>query len=188
VRTNRRAAPNESVATEYNGTLFRSRLEARWAVFLTEAGIEFDYERYLIRARNGTYQGVPDFTLPGRLPFFAEVKGFAPPFIFNRLLALARVVSAGVVVLGHIPGPTESRWPCVLISRPNVGRELYATPWAPLRPSSPRQIPEADITPELLLKGFPVTPPAYADEPLNQARWYRFPKTSGPQDHRELYQ
>jgi len=175
------------VATEYNGTLFRSRLEARWAVFLTTAGIEFDYERYLIRARDYSYRGVPDFTLPGRLPFFAEVKGFAPPGIVIRLFALARVVSAGVVVLGHIPGPTESRWPCVLIARPNVRKELYATPWTPFGPHSPRQIDEVDITPQLLLKGFPVTPPAYADEPLNLARWHRFPKTTGPRDRRELY-
>jgi hypothetical protein len=182
-----RATPNESVATRYNGILFRSRLEARWAVFLNEAGIAFDYERYFIRARNGTYRGVPDFTLPGRLPFFAEAKGFAPPEIFARLLALARVVSAGVVVLGHIPGPTDSRWPCVLMSKPNVGRELFATPWTPFGPRSPRQILEPDITAELVLKGFPVTPPEWADEPLNRARWHRFPKTDGPQDFRALY-
>lgn len=183
----RQEAPNESVATVYNGTLFRSRLEARWAVFLTEAGIQFDYERYLVRARNGTYRGVPDFTLPGRLPFFAEVKGFAPPGIVTRLFALARVVSAGVVVLGHIPGPTESRWPCVLIAKPDVRGTLFATPWTPHHDKSPRQIPEENITPQILLKGFPVTPPAYADEPLNRARWYRFPKTTGPRDHRDLY-
>jgi hypothetical protein len=182
-----RATPNESVATRYNGILFRSRLEARWAVFLTEADIAFDYERYFIRARNGTYRGVPDFTLPGRLPFFAEAKGFAPPGIFDRLLALARAVSAGVVVLGHIPGPTDSRWPCVLMSRHNGTRELLATPWTPFSPHSPRQIYESDITAELILKGFPVTPPDWADEPLNRARWHRFPKTDGPQDFRALY-
>jgi hypothetical protein len=184
--------PNESVATEYNGIMFRSRLEARWAVFLTEARIPFDYERYLIRARNGTFQGVPDFTLPGRIPFFAEVKGIMNPFAFNRLLALARVAAGGLVVLGHIPGPTVSLWPCVLRRTEQKQEQgtynLYATPWAPFGPQSPRQIQEQDFTPQLLLMGFPVTPPAYADEPLNRARWYRFPKTDGPQDPRELYQ
>jgi len=185
-----RAAPNESVATEYNGTLFRSRLEARWAVFLTEANIKFDYERYFVRARDGSYRGVPDFTLPGRMPFFAEAKGFSNKIIFDRLLALARAASGGLVVLGHIPGPTESLWPVALYrTTPKQGPcDLYAAPWAPFDPPSPRQIPEADFTQRLLLKGFPVTPPAYADEPLNKARWYRFPKTNGPQDFRTTFQ
>jgi len=167
--------------------MFRSRLEARWAVFLTESRIKFDYERYLIRARNGTFIGVPDFTLPGRQPFFAEAKGIMNQYAFNKLMALARVASGGLVVLGHIPGPTDSLWPCVLRRTKQKPHYLYATPWAPFSPQSPRQILEQDFTPQLFLKGFPVTPPAYADEPLNRARWYRFPKTTGPQDPRELY-
>lgn len=33
-----------AIQTEYNGYLFRSRLEARWAVFFDAMGIEYEYE------------------------------------------------------------------------------------------------------------------------------------------------
>lgn len=33
-----------AIQTRYNGYLFRSRLEARWAVFMDEAGIPYSYE------------------------------------------------------------------------------------------------------------------------------------------------
>ena len=32
------------IETVYNGYRFRSRLEARWAVFFDAAGIEYEYE------------------------------------------------------------------------------------------------------------------------------------------------
>ena len=34
----------KAVQTEYNGYKFRSRLEARWAVFFDTLGIEYEYE------------------------------------------------------------------------------------------------------------------------------------------------
>lgn len=34
----------KAIETIYNGYKFRSRLEARWAVFFDEAGIEYQYE------------------------------------------------------------------------------------------------------------------------------------------------
>ena len=33
-----------AIETSYDGYRFRSRLEARWAVFFNEAGIEYQYE------------------------------------------------------------------------------------------------------------------------------------------------
>ena len=36
------------IRAEYSGVNYRSRLEARWAVFLTTMGITFEYEPYLL--------------------------------------------------------------------------------------------------------------------------------------------
>jgi len=60
------------VPTEYKGYLFRSRLEARWAVFFDACGIKWEYEPEGIVLRNGTYY-LPDFYLPDFHCYF-EVK------------------------------------------------------------------------------------------------------------------
>lgn len=50
------------IETQYNGYLFRSRLEARWAVFFDKAEIPYEYEPEGLDL-NGTYY-LPDFYLP----------------------------------------------------------------------------------------------------------------------------
>ena len=51
------------INTVYKGYRFRSRLEAKWAVFLTELGIEWLYEHEGYELDDGTYY-LPDFFLP----------------------------------------------------------------------------------------------------------------------------
>lgn len=51
------------IETEYNGYRFRSRLEARWAVFFDAAGIPYQYEPEGFVLSDGTYY-LPDFYLP----------------------------------------------------------------------------------------------------------------------------
>jgi len=60
------------IETVYNGYRFRSRLEARWAVFFDALGIEYVYEKegYDLGAA-GWY--LPDFWLP-QVNMWAEVK------------------------------------------------------------------------------------------------------------------
>lgn len=60
------------IETVYNGYKFRSRLEARWAVFFDAMSIEYEYEPEGYRLSNGTYY-LPDFFLP-KFNVFAEVK------------------------------------------------------------------------------------------------------------------
>jgi hypothetical protein len=52
----------KAIETEYNGVLFRSRLEARWAVFFDQLNITwmYEYEGY----QTPTEYYVPDFWLP----------------------------------------------------------------------------------------------------------------------------
>lgn len=60
------------ISTEYKGYLFRSRLEARWAVFFDYMGIRYEYEPEGIVLSDGTYY-LPDFYLPEFHCYF-EVK------------------------------------------------------------------------------------------------------------------
>ena len=61
------------IETVYNGYKFRSRLEARWAVFFDAVGIKYEYEPEGIMLSDGTLY-LPDFYLPQFYSFF-EVKG-----------------------------------------------------------------------------------------------------------------
>lgn len=62
----------KAIETVYNGYRFRSRLEARWAVFFDELGIEYQYEPEGVELSDGSYY-LPDFYLPDFHCFF-EVK------------------------------------------------------------------------------------------------------------------
>lgn len=62
----------KAIDTIYDGYKFRSRLEARWAVFFNEMGIDYEYELDGMILSDGTYY-LPDFYLPGFHVFF-EVK------------------------------------------------------------------------------------------------------------------
>lgn len=60
------------IETKYNGYRFRSRLEARWAVYFDALGIEYEYEKEGYNLGElGWY--LPDFWLP-QVQWFAEVK------------------------------------------------------------------------------------------------------------------
>ena len=57
----------KAIETEYNGYRFRSRLEARWAVFFDAANIKYEYENegYEVDFGDGeTVRYLPDFFLP----------------------------------------------------------------------------------------------------------------------------
>lgn len=69
----------KAIQTEYNGYLFRSRLEARWAVFFDACGVEYEYEPEGYHLGNGLMY-LPDFLLYGVQgrdggDLFVEVKG-----------------------------------------------------------------------------------------------------------------
>ena len=63
----------KAIETCYNGYRFRSRLEARWAVFFDAAGIDYRYEPEGFELTDGT-RYLPDFFLPA-IGIYAEVKG-----------------------------------------------------------------------------------------------------------------
>jgi hypothetical protein len=61
-----------AIETPYNGILYRSRLEARWAAFFDHLGVEAYYEYEGFKTEHGNY--LPDFWLP-QLRLWVEIKG-----------------------------------------------------------------------------------------------------------------
>jgi hypothetical protein len=62
-----------SLPTKYNGFQFRSRTEAKWAVFFDEFGVKYNYEDSDFVLKSGA-RYLPDFFVP-KLHAFFEVKG-----------------------------------------------------------------------------------------------------------------
>lgn len=73
----------KAIETRYGGCRFRSRTEARWAVFFDALGIAWEYEREGYELPSGRY--LPDFWLPNFESWF-EVKGAQPTDIERRLI------------------------------------------------------------------------------------------------------
>ena len=67
------------IETYYNGYRFRSRLEARWAVFFDALGIRYQYEIEGYKLSDGQYY-LPDFFLPDD-GYYVEVKGYSEHII-----------------------------------------------------------------------------------------------------------
>lgn len=65
----------KSIETKYNGIIFRSRSEARWAVFFNTLGIRWEHEKEGYQLGDICY--LPDFWLP-ELDCWFEVKGADP--------------------------------------------------------------------------------------------------------------
>lgn len=97
----------KAIETVYNGYKFRSRLEARWAVFFDAAGIKYEYEPQGFEMDDGT-RYLPDFYLP-ELDVYAEVKGDRPG-VKKDIERYAKMLTWGgpikvLVILSDIPGP-----------------------------------------------------------------------------------
>jgi hypothetical protein len=75
----------KAIETVYNGYRFRSRLEARWAVFYDTVGIRYEYEKEGYELPSGRY--LPDFYLPDQ-DAFAEIKAWYSATDRDRSVAL----------------------------------------------------------------------------------------------------
>lgn len=124
----------KAIETEYAGCRFRSRLEARWAVFFDKLGIRWLYEPQGYVLGNGE-RYLPDFWLPDNA-VWAEVKGSptetdlftlhaasaadglpisyeggaSPSMAFDSRDLGVMPPLARVLLLGEIPRPTGAGW------------------------------------------------------------------------------
>jgi hypothetical protein len=113
-----------AIETEWKGFRFRSRLEARWAVFFEELGFNWRYEAQGYEGEGVKY--LPDFTLAdGENTFFVEVKGDPDGLIKDRERMIRALDFGGIlpnfedchvtrktglIVLGDIPEPKWGAW------------------------------------------------------------------------------
>ena len=103
----------KAIETEYKGYRFRSRLEARWAVFFDELGIEWQYEiEGFEREWAGVkYKYLPDFYLPA-FEVYVEVKGTDTALNHDadkiaHMIDWDGPLANGLLILGNIPDPTQ---------------------------------------------------------------------------------
>jgi hypothetical protein len=91
----------KAIETVYNNYKFRSRLEARWAVFFDVLGIKYDYEKEGYDLGEEGYY-LPDFWLPSQ-SIFAEVKGDKDGFWKSadksKVEKLSKISGKNIVVL-----------------------------------------------------------------------------------------
>lgn len=145
----------KAIETIYNGYKFRSRLEARWAVFFDALKIEWDYEKEGFELGNGE-RYLPDFWLP-KQKLWVEIKGESPSDKycdkierFKNLSGQAIVMFTGLLknwgtmyaweVCDSGGGPWEDQvlpymfdndkfgFVCCNDDRAGKDREIYATP------------------------------------------------------------
>ena len=90
------------IQTKYKGYYFRSRLEARWAVYFDAIGLEWEYEKEGFEFKDGT-RYLPDFWLP-QVKCWAEVK---PTVLtekeLNKVLNLVKGTNHSCILLIGIP-------------------------------------------------------------------------------------
>jgi hypothetical protein len=89
-------APTYGKPTEYNGHVFRSRLEAQWAYFLDRSGLKWIYEPQRLTLSDGA-KYVPDFFLGD---CWLEVKGRPTQQSLAKPMQLWEDNGGGKVVIG----------------------------------------------------------------------------------------
>lgn len=91
----------KAINTRYKGYNFRSRTEARWAVFFDALGWSWEYEREGFQLPSGNY--LPDFYFPD-LHVYAEVKGKAFTEHEKQLCKELSAICSSVILLDGPPG------------------------------------------------------------------------------------
>jgi hypothetical protein len=110
------------IPTRYAGCHFRSRLEARWAVFFDQLGIQWEYELegFEVGPEHDRRNYLPDFWLPGE-NCWAEIKSGSPDFEDIVKMHYGCIPDYGLpgnkhgvrlLLLGSIPNPNvlDSVW------------------------------------------------------------------------------
>ena len=109
----------QPIETRYAGCRFRSRLEARWAVFFDALGIRWEYEPqgFTFTTRFAErFNYLPDFHLPD-LDTWVEVKGADEEMNKTHVECAAINLPGELLILGPIPRPSKHEWAWLSLSR-----------------------------------------------------------------------
>lgn len=99
-----------AIETIYNGYRFRSRLEARWAVFFDAGGIKYEYEPEGVD--DGDVKYLPDFYLP-EFDLWVEVKPDRPNAREELKKPLQCVIDNKIkrlMILPNVPAPSDCEY------------------------------------------------------------------------------
>lgn len=115
----------KAIETQYKGYRFRSRIEARWAVFFDAMGLDFEYEKEGFDLGGVGYY-LPDFYLSS-LDTWVEIKprdGDKDDVVIAKCHALALGERKPVLLIAGNPGPDEYNYAC------EYGMRLFGgLPW-----------------------------------------------------------
>lgn len=111
----------QPIATKYKGITFRSRLEARWAVFFYAMGIPFEYEPEGFDIGSEWY--LPDFYLPDQR-YWVEIKptlesnvSSMPPAHIHRLRSVVEYTEKDGIAIYGLPGRFDVDMPAYRVFR-----------------------------------------------------------------------
>lgn len=100
----------KAIETEYKGYRFRSRLEARWAVFFDALGVAWEYEPEGYEM--GEVRYLPDFSV-AEWDAFIEVKPVMPEYgDWNKCASLMETSGKSVLIFYGTPGDGSYRVHC----------------------------------------------------------------------------
>ena len=110
----------KAIQTVYNGYRFRSRLEARWAVFFDALGVKWEYEKEGLFLLSGKWY-LPDFWLPSE-DLYWEVKSSEVDIstLYSELGEIADKEEGCNIVIAH--GPPWDYHACDFIGHGDEGR------------------------------------------------------------------
>lgn len=119
------------IETVYNGYKFRSRLEARWAVFFDVVGFWYEYELEGFRTKNGLCY-LPDFYLPDE-NMYVEVK--APrKGVWKEINKIVPFIGNGIetlLILPNIPSANRHSWHYPVAYYHPVAQDAFVH-WVPI--------------------------------------------------------
>lgn len=93
---------HRAIETRYKGYRFRSRLEARWAVFFDALGLKWEYEPEGFELKSGRY--LPDFYLPNHKVWVEVKPGKATPLEEIKARDLMEARNEPVFLTCGLPG------------------------------------------------------------------------------------
>lgn len=124
----------KAIETRYAGCRFRSRLEARWAVFFNTLSIRWEYEPEGFVVDGRPY--LPDFRLPD-LKRWVEVKGDPEDLDITLIKRFAYEANVQVLILGPMPPASMLApcwislmgWPELMEYMPEIEGRVSGVPW-----------------------------------------------------------
>lgn len=118
----------KAIETEYNGYRFRSRLEARWAVFFDAIGATYQYEPEGFMLKDGSMY-LPDFYLTnvsgrGSKNIFVEIKGVLNDSDLRKVELFAE--NRNIIIFGDIPKKNDNNYFFDVTDNPDLYNLYYS--------------------------------------------------------------